>query len=116
MSNDASNVRTDGLWGDIEFEELTQPKGPNQVNHIEAINPSGNKHAVFWDRKGSKLAVRDERNRTVVDFNDEGLNDDEHDARYDFRADLAERDTCGAKDPLKTAAIFDVGGSHPVDW
>ena len=116
MSEDASNVRTDGLWGDIEFEELTQPKGPNQVNHIEAINARGTTHAVFWDRKGSKLAVRDGGNKTVADSNDEEQRNDELDVEYDLFADLAARDNCGATDPLRTAAIFDVRGSHPVDW
>ncbi|RYP79222.1 hypothetical protein DL771_000200 [Monosporascus sp. 5C6A] len=86
---DFPEVRPDGIWGQVEFEQLKRDDGEKRVDVITVINTDGTQEADYWVRPGER---KRSANVSVIPRQVE----------------------CGTT--AEVAGHFDVGGRSPVDW
>lgn len=99
MDPNPGSPRTDGIWGDTEYPQLTgNIDNEGKVNQIEGVSPDGNTVEKVWARpSGGK--------RSVWERDVGGADESEI---------LEKRADCGVDD--STAADFDEGGDYEVLW
>lgn len=94
MDPNPGSPRLDGIWGTIEYPQLTgNLDNQGKVYQIEGVSPDGSTVEKVWARpSGEKRDV----------------------ARTDVTKTLEKRVDCGASDDA--AADFDEGGDYEVLW
>lgn len=96
MDPNPQHPRSDGIWGRVEFPQLTGSFSEGTVYSIDGINADATESYTIWTRQSG--GKRDEIGVESGGF-----------------AFLTKRDECGI-DGDDVAGEFDEGGEYPVDW
>ncbi|RYP18898.1 hypothetical protein DL765_003686 [Monosporascus sp. GIB2] len=86
---DFPEVRSDGIWGQVEFEQLKRADGEKRVDVITVINTDGTRDADLWARPGERK-------------------------RFAGASVIPKQVECGTT--AEVAGHFDEGGRSPVNW
>ena len=92
MDKNFPDVRLDGIWGQVEFEELKAGNGDTRVDFIQAISTDGTQSKDLWTRP-------QESKRSAKPLS---------------KINEPRQAECGTT--AEVAGSFDEGGDHPVDW